>query len=107
MILIAAAMLGWMNLCLFTTRMKRIFSTLLALAGFVELVTAAEPAYASACMTLATNYVYDNCSSSDELYYDCRCASPQFLGSRQFALASTAMATGGIGLMKISVNYTA
>ena len=62
-------------------RMRSFCSVTLALTAFVEFALAGEPICADACLTLATNYVYDNCSPLSELYYDCRCVNPYFLGS--------------------------
>jgi len=56
------------------------------IAGFaclslLGMVSAANPVCTDACLTLATNYEYAGCSPTDELYYACRCASPEFLGT--------------------------
>ena len=44
-------------------------------------VDASIPYCADACATLATNFEYAGCLETDELYYACRCASPEFLGT--------------------------
>lgn len=49
--------------------------------GLLATVRAADPVCAAACLTLATNYEYAGCAPEDELYYACRCASPEFLGT--------------------------
>ena len=54
--------------------------TLGALA-LLSQVNGADPICADACLTLATNYVYSGCNPDDELYYACRCISPEFLGT--------------------------
>jgi hypothetical protein len=40
-----------------------------------------DPICADACLTIATNFVYGGCSGTDDLYYACRCVSPEFLGT--------------------------
>jgi len=40
-----------------------------------------DPICGDACLTLATNFNYYGCSATDDLYYACRCVSPEFLGT--------------------------
>src|SRR5579859_7649049 len=58
-----------------------LIAALTSLGLFILQVQAADPICADACLTLATNYVYDDCSLLDENYYACRCISPEFLGT--------------------------
>jgi len=62
--------------------MRRFSSVVLAIAaGLLDLVATHEPFCASACLTITTDFVYDNCSPLDDLYYACRCTNPTFLGN--------------------------
>lgn len=61
--------------------MRNFCSIALSLTALVKLALGHEPICASSCLTLATNYLYSGCSGLDELYYACRCVSPEFLGS--------------------------
>jgi hypothetical protein len=64
------------------TRMQNtLVCVFLTVLSFVVRVRGADPICADACLTLATNYVYGGCSETDELYYACRCISPEFLGT--------------------------
>jgi hypothetical protein len=51
-------------------------------------VDASIPNCADACVTLATDFDYAGCLETDDLYYACRCTSPEFLGTLAICIHS-------------------